>query len=449
MFSWLKTRRRRRILSQPFPMAWLAYLKANLHQYRALPPQAQDRLRDLTQIFVAEKTWVPCGGLAIDDQVRVSIAAQACLLLLGFPGEFCFDSVRSVLVYPGGFVKMGPVPGTPLVAEDSPVVGEAWHRGPIVLAWDHALAGGQNADQGHSVVLHEFAHHLDDLDGAMDGVPPLGSRDDYQRWHQVMQREFERLRRAADRNAATLLDQYGASSPPEFFAVATECFFQRPEAMQRRHRELYELLRKFYAQDPAAWQQPASPETDEERYEESVRECVHEMRLDPDGADGRFAAGMVHAQNGRPQRAVDCFSEAIRLNPSDGEAYQQRAAMYVELGRAEDALADSNHAIRIDSADVEAYRIHGAIYAARQDYAGAIEDFDRILQRAKKDADAYYRRGMARAALQQYAAAVADFDQAIRYAPGRPEYRSARVEAEEKRVGSRQSAVGSEGNDEG
>ena len=218
LFSWLKTRRRRRASCRSrFPRLGSRIWKANLHQYRALPPPAQDRLRDLTQIFVAEKNWVPCGGLAIDDQVRVSIAAQACLLLLGFPGEYCFESVRSVLVYPGGFVKMGPVPGTPLVAEDSPVVGEAWHRGPIVLAWDHALAGGQNADQGHSVVLHEFAHHLDDLDGAMDGVPPLDSRDDYQRWHQVMQREYERLRRAADRNAATLLDQYGASSPAGVF----------------------------------------------------------------------------------------------------------------------------------------------------------------------------------------------------------------------------------------
>ena len=433
MFSWLKNRRRRRILSEPFPEPWFGYLESNVHQYRALPPPARDRLRDLTRIFVAEKNWVPCGGLEIGDEVRVTIAAQACLLLLGIEGEYCFDAVRSVLVYPGGFVKMGRVPGTPLVAEGSPTMGEAWHRGPIVLAWDHVLAGGQNADQGRNVVLHEFAHHLDDLDGAMDGVPPLGSHGDYQRWSEVTQREFERLRLAADRNVATLLDHYGAASRPEFFAVATECFFEQPGAMRQQHRELYDLLRKFYRQDPAAWPDHGSPESEADRYEESVRECVREMRLDPDGADGRFAAGMVHAQNGRPQRAEECFSEAIRLNPRDGEAYQQRAAMYVELGRTEEALADSDQAIAIDLADVEAYRIRGTIYTTQANYARAIEDFGHILQWAKKDADAYYRRGLARAALEQYGAAVADFDQAIRYAPGRPEYQAARGKAEAER----------------
>jgi Mlc titration factor MtfA (ptsG expression regulator)/thioredoxin-like negative regulator of GroEL len=447
MFSWLKNRRRRRILAQPFPPSWIAHLQTNLYQYPALPPQARDRLRRLTQIFVAEKSWVSCGGQEIGDEVRVTIAAQACLLLLGIEGDYCFDAIRSILVYPGGFVKMGPIPGTMLVGEGDPVIGEAWHRGPIVLAWDHVLAGGQNADQGRNVVFHEFAHHLDDLDGLMDGVPPLGSRDDYRRWHEVTQNEFERLARAANRNAATLLDQYGATSRTEFFAVATECFFQRPEALRRRHRELYDVLGMFYRLDPAAWQCPAPLEPDEQLYEDSVRQCVREMRLDPDDADGRFAAGMVHAQNGRPQRAVECFTEAIQLNPSDGEAYQQRAALYVELGRAEEAFSDSNRAIALDRTDVEAFRIRGALFVARQNYAAAIDDFDQILQQARRDADAYYRRGLARAALQQYAVAVADFDQAIRYAPGRPEYRAARGEAEEKRVGRGQAAGGSVGKD--
>jgi hypothetical protein len=435
MFSWLKSRRRRRILAEPFPRPWLGYLETNLRQYPALPLPARDRLLDLTRIFVAEKNWVGCGGLEIDDEVRVTIATQACLLLLGFEGDYCFDSVRSVLVYPGGFLTMGGIPGTPLVSEGSPAIGQAWRRGPIVLAWDHALAGGRNADQGRNVVLHELAHHVDGLDGAVDGIPPLGSRDDYRQWYDVTEREFERLGQAADRNVVTLLDQYGASNRPEFFAVATECFFQQPGAMRQQHPELYEILRNFYRQDPAAWQRPTSTASDEDRYEQSVRECVRQMRLDPDAADGQFAAGMVHAQNGHRQRAIDCFNEAIRLNPQDGEAFEQRAALYAELGRADEALADCDRAIALDLADVKAYRIRGTIYAARGNHARAIENFGHILERAKKDADAYYRRGQARAALEQYTAAVADFDQAIRYAPGRPEYREARQKAEERARG--------------
>jgi hypothetical protein len=432
MFSWFKKRRRRRLLLQPFPEPWLRYLETNLHQYGALPLPAQARLRDLTRVFVAEKNWVPCGGLEIDDAVRVTIAAQACLMLLGIDGDYCFESVKSVLVYPGGYVRTGQMRDTMVVSEEIPLLGEAWHRGPIVLAWDHVLAGGQNADDGRNVVLHEFAHHLDALDGAVDGIPPLESRDAYDRWQTVMQREYQRLCRAVDRKEATLLDQYGASSRVEFFAVATECFFQRPRAIHQQHPELYDVLRKFYRQDPASWQYHAPPEDAEARYEESVRQCIREMRLEPDSADGRFAAGMVHAQNGCLERAIECYTESIQLNRRDGEAYQERAAAYVQLGRSEEALADCDEAIRIDPRDCEAYRIRGGILLKRDDYAQAIENFSRILQWAKKDSDAYYQRGLTHAALGQYAEAVADFGCAIRYAPNRPEYDAALSQTRQK-----------------
>jgi Mlc titration factor MtfA (ptsG expression regulator)/Flp pilus assembly protein TadD len=437
MWSWFKKRRRRRLLAQPFPEAWLEYIQANVHHYAHLLPADQARLRDLTRIFVAEKNWVPCGGLEIGDEVKVTIAAQACLLLLGIPADYCFDSIKSVLVYPGAYVH----PRYPV--EGQPTYGEAWHRGPIILAWDQALAGGREARNGQNLVLHEFAHHLDDLDGAMDGVPPLESREAYRRWYRVTDREYDRLCQAARRSEVTLLDQYGASNHAEFFAVATECFFQRPAEMQGRYPELYEVLRSFYGQHPAAWyggpadwaaeQDDAQRQQQiEARYEESVRQCVREMRLDPRSADGLFAAGVVHAENAHPDRAVEYFNAAIELDPADGEAYYRRAVAQVERGRLAEALHDCGEALRIDPNDVEAYRTRGDVYRTMAEHARAVADFDQVLARDKKDADAYYQRGLARSALGQFTEAVSDFSRAIRYAPSQVEYYAARARAHEQ-----------------
>jgi hypothetical protein len=183
----------------------------------------------------------------------VTIAGQACLLLLGVEGYY-FDSLKSVLVYPGAFTRPADMPGSyGGIHEDVPLHGESWERGPIVLSWERVLRSGHNTHNECNLVLHEFAHFLDGLDGRADGTPPLETRSQYRTWHRITEEAYRRLLRSSQRGQATLLDHYGATNHAEFFAVATECFFERPVAMRRRHAALYEILQRFYHQDPAVW----------------------------------------------------------------------------------------------------------------------------------------------------------------------------------------------------
>ena len=139
---------------------------------------------------------------------------------------------------------------------ESERLGEAHHRGPVVLAWKEALANAQEPGHGRNLVFHEFAHQLDMLNGDFDGTPNLDDAGLRQRWADIMDREYQRLCKAADRGKKTLLDPYGATDPAEFFAVVTECFFDLPWELERRHAELYALLRDYFRQDPARWTQP-------------------------------------------------------------------------------------------------------------------------------------------------------------------------------------------------
>ena len=248
IFSWLKNRRRRKLLARPFPETWLEHLRTNVDHYGRLPSDAQQKLSDKTVIFVAEKHWTGCGGLEMTDEIKVTIAAQACVLLLGIEGDYLFDGIFSILVYPAAYAPP-PEERDGLVDLDVTHLGEAWHRGPVVLSWRHVLAGSRGHDDGQNLVIHEFAHQLDGL----DGTPPLGSRQQYRDWQAVTDREYRRLVRQASEGAVTLLDDYGASSRAEFFAVASECFFQKPREMLARHPDLFELLRSFYKQDPTTW----------------------------------------------------------------------------------------------------------------------------------------------------------------------------------------------------
>jgi Mlc titration factor MtfA (ptsG expression regulator) len=252
LFAWLKKRRRRRLLAAPFPTGWLTHLNQNVGHYALLTDAEQTRLRHDLRIFVAEKTWEGCGGLIMTEEIQVTIAAQACLLLLAIEHDY-FDRVLSILVYPSAYRSPRYQLGADgLMHEDTGRVGEAWYRGPVVLSWDEVRRDGLRFRDGRNVVLHEFAHQLDFLDGWADGTPPLKGRAQYQTWHEVMTAEYEGLVRASELGRATLLDQYGTESPSEFFAVATECFFEKPVALRRRHPALYEVLRDYYGQDTAA-----------------------------------------------------------------------------------------------------------------------------------------------------------------------------------------------------
>jgi len=250
-WRWMEERRRRAILDEPWPSAWDDHLRRNMRHFQWLDEEEQRRLRELVQVFVAIKHWEGCGGLVIDDEIRVTIAGQACLLVLALPHEL-YRNVRSIFVYPStvetpyrrmdpGSVAFGPIP----------ILGEAALGGPIVLVWDAVLRQGRHPELGHNVVYHEFAHKLDMLDGCIDGTPEFEQADQLRRWVEVGTREYKALRAARDEGRPTLLDHYGAVNVAEFFAVVTECFFDRALAMSKRHPALYGLLREFYRQDPA------------------------------------------------------------------------------------------------------------------------------------------------------------------------------------------------------
>lgn len=252
LLSWLKKRRRRRLLAQPIDPAWTGFLE-QVRLFRELDPQDRQRLENDLRILVAEKHWEGCGGMQISDEVKVVIAGQAALLLLNLEHDY-FRGVQSILVYPGTFLvpqrKLGQ--GGIVQEGSKAVLGLAAMQGPVVLAWDSVRHGNDNSEDGRNVVLHEFAHKLDMLDRFADGAPPLANRAQYRAWSRIMSDEFARLTDSASRGRRTLLDKYGATNPAEFFAVATELFFEKPRQMQKQHPELYELLGDYYRQDPVS-----------------------------------------------------------------------------------------------------------------------------------------------------------------------------------------------------
>jgi len=251
ILSWLKRRRRGRLLATPFPDPWLAYLDHNVPHYALLTTDEREKLRRDLRLFAAEKNWEGCGGLSMSDEIKVTIAAQACLLILGLDLD-CFQRVLSILVYPRHFKtpEQRYFDDTRLVGEGARL-GEAWYRGPVILSWADVLASSRHLGGGQNLVWHEFAHQLDMLDRASDGTPPLGDRSQYRKWADVMTAEYQRLKSATRSGVPTLLDPYGTTNEAEFFAVVTECFFDQPIELDEEHPELYALLKEFYRQDPA------------------------------------------------------------------------------------------------------------------------------------------------------------------------------------------------------
>src|SRR5688572_12592849 len=263
IFDWLEERRHKRILATPFPEAWSRVLERNMSHYRYLDTGERQRLRQLVQIFIAEKHWEGCNGLELTDEIRVTIAAQACLLVLALQ-HVLYANVETILVYPSSFVPRRAeesIFATPGIEHPMlPLLGEAHHRGPVILTWDAVRRSGRHPELGHNVVYHEFAHKLDMLDGAVDGVPPLGDKAEYERWERVCKSEYERLRALSDAGREGVLDPYGSTDEAEFFAVVTEAFFDTPIELAAEHPALYEVLAAFYRQDPAARQRRAQAE---------------------------------------------------------------------------------------------------------------------------------------------------------------------------------------------
>lgn len=251
MFKWLTKRKRKRLSAQPFPDEWLQILHANFAHFQLLNSQEQIKLKNDLRILVAEKNWEGCRGLTLTEEVKVTIAAQAALLVLGFENQY-YGKLQSILVYPDAYIAPGQTitRGGLVLEGNSNRLGEAWYRGPVVFSWADALAGGRNLADGSNLVIHEFAHQLDMQNGRnIDGTPDLSTEFQYERWQQVVHEEFERLQRDCQIGHRTVLDCYGATDVGEFFAVSTECFFERPGAMKSYHPELYEIFRDYFKQD--------------------------------------------------------------------------------------------------------------------------------------------------------------------------------------------------------
>jgi Mlc titration factor MtfA (ptsG expression regulator) len=258
---WRLARRRARIRMQPFPAAWRRILQERVPYVATLPADLQLQLKQHIQVLLAEKPFLACGGLVLTQEMRVVIAAQACLLILNRPATY-FPNLRQILVYPGPFVVNRVRADSTGVLQDLRQIlsGESWSQGQVILSWEDVLDGAADPADGRNVVLHEFAHQLDQETGHANGAPQLGSRAARTRWMQIFTAEFALLqqRSQADRAGATvpqdsLLSDYGATSPAEFFAVASEVFFEMPQRMSLEHATLYRELRRFYCVDPLSW----------------------------------------------------------------------------------------------------------------------------------------------------------------------------------------------------
>lgn len=252
-------RRREQLRAQPVPNDWRAIIQRNVPIFNRLPPADQTELLGHLQVFLAEKHFEGSGGLELTDEIRVTIAAQACLLLLHRDTDY-YPELTSIIVYPSGYTAHEEQAAGGIWSEGAADrLGEtAQGLGALVLAWDAARGGAADPADGANVVLHEFAHQLDFEDRNADGTPAFDTRNEYLSWARVMSAEFEALRHADDTGASTLLDKYGATNPAEFFAVITEAFFERPRALRSKHPEMFSELQSFYRQDPTTYS--AEPE---------------------------------------------------------------------------------------------------------------------------------------------------------------------------------------------
>lgn len=249
-----RRRRRRRLRREPVPVQWGEILERRFVLFRRLDRGDREELLGHAQVLLAEKSFEGCGGLDVTEEMRVLVAAEASVLLLHRDVDY-FPALSSILLYPEAYLvpTQFEAGGGLVVEETVDHIGESWETGSLILSWADVLRGAADRDHGCNVVLHEFAHQVDAETGETDGVPRIDDRDLRARWIRVFEAEYERLCELADRGRRTFIDEYGASHPSEFFAVATEHFFMEPNEFSRRHAELYRTLAEFYRQDPRSW----------------------------------------------------------------------------------------------------------------------------------------------------------------------------------------------------
>jgi len=257
-YAW-RTYRWQRVKKAPFPESRLRLVRKTLPYFDRIPQELQKQLLAQITQFLHFKQFVGCAGLIVTEEMRVTVAACACLLLLNRQ-TLEFRNVRWIYLYPAEFVVRHTVRDAAGVVteEEGALSGEAWEDGRIILSWDEVQQSVYDFNDGRNVVLHEFAHQLDAESGGMNGAPLLHSKGAYGSWATILSREFNSLRDHAYFGRATVLDSYGATSPAEFFAVATESFFEDTEVLAAQHPELFAELLAYYQVDPRQWRAPTT-----------------------------------------------------------------------------------------------------------------------------------------------------------------------------------------------
>lgn len=246
---------RDKIKSKPFKKEWRKIIQQRMPYFRQMPADLQLQLKQHIQVFLAEKTFIGCNGIKITEEIQITVAAQACLLLLNRKTNY-YPKLQTILVYPRAFVKEQQSTNADGVQQVRKTVlaGESWEFGKVVLSWQDTIEGAETPDDGRNVVIHEFAHQLDQENGKANGAPILNKGQSYQQWSEVFSKQFEKLRVRASTGVSSLFDSYGATAPAEFFAVASEVFFEQSREFNQEYPVLYQQLKHYYQVDPVHWQ---------------------------------------------------------------------------------------------------------------------------------------------------------------------------------------------------
>jgi MtfA peptidase len=252
--QYVRRARKEKLFKTPLESSRIAILQKYVTIYTKLPQSLRQELHGHINLFLDEKVFIGREDLEVTDEMRVVVAGNACLLLLQ-GNKRRFSGFSSILIYPNTYQAIDVQHEGLLVTEHSSHrAGESWVRGPIVLSWGDILSGSVDAEDGHNVVIHEFAHKLDEQSGHMNGLPVLRNESEYKEWRKVLSEEYEALHERVKHGENKVIDEYGTVSPAEFFAVASESFFEKPAQMKKRLPALYKQLQTFYNVDPVSWQ---------------------------------------------------------------------------------------------------------------------------------------------------------------------------------------------------
>lgn len=248
---WKKRSTRQRLLVTPLTDHHRSILMEKVPLFQRIPFELRNSIEGKINLFLDQIEFIGCNELEVSDEMELIIAAQACLLVAN--KNTWYDTLRTILIYPDAFKsRTTENDGYVVTQRETTRIGESWARGPVILSWFHSAQGAFIDDDGHNVVLHEFAHQLDGLSGYTDGAPILGSQ--FSEWQNVLNEAYDRLISNVDTGRETFLDAYGATAPSEFFAVLVEVFFEKPIELKREEPAVYDQLSEFFDLDPSSWE---------------------------------------------------------------------------------------------------------------------------------------------------------------------------------------------------